>query len=129
MSEFGGSEQSKEPEASKDTGREQHERVANEVVERLRAAGYFHEGERAEIVMPESGGASKWAVCCKVAALESAALAALPVDPDRKVKFPAADPLKEAFLAAGYRVSVCPGDESEDPNLCTAEYYLYETGA
>ncbi len=128
MAEFGGNEQPKVDEALEGGAHERHERVVSEAIDRLRAEGYFHEGESAELVMPEPGSAAAWKVCCKVTALESVALAALPVDPDRKTKFPAADPLKEAFLAAGYRVSICPGDESEDPNLCMAEYYLYEAG-
>lgn len=124
MSEFGTSPETAARE--EETSAERHEKTAREVVDRLVEAGYFHPGEKAEIVLPESGSDAKWSVRCLVSVYDTARRE-VPHDPDRKTKFPTVDPLKDGFIAAGYRVSICPGDESEDPSMCTAEYYLYAT--
>ncbi len=123
MSPFG--ETPEVPAAERANETERHETVAREIVENLRSAGYFHEGETAEVFAPEPGTSATWAARCVACVYDRKALPAAEQDPGRKEHFPADDSLREAFLAAGYRVSICPGDESEDPNMCGVEYFLY----
>ena len=104
---------------NKDERVEGRERAAEEVVDRLREQGYFREGERCVLVLPEEG--KKW-----VAKYEVTALRTPPVDEERSKRFPMGDHLEPALTAAGYRVSVCPDFENMTDEAESVEYYLYE---
>lgn len=102
-----------------ESSRERHESSAREVVERLAGDGYFRQGEKAEFVRPTGG--EKWIVRCDTDALLDA-----PADPEWKKRFPAADPLHEAFEAAGFRVDVWPDYGNASGETFRVEYHLYE---
>ena len=123
MGEFRGGheEPTTKPEEEKDPESGRHEKTAREAVDVLRAAGYFHPGESAEIAVPDPGRPEKWAVRCDLRALLDS-----PPDPERQKRFPSADPLHDAFVAAGYRVDVWPDYESADPEIFHVKYFLYE---
>ncbi|MEK7546553.1 MAG: hypothetical protein AAB554_05835 [Patescibacteria group bacterium] len=97
---------------------EGRERAAEQAVDCLREQGYFREGERCVLVLPEEG--EKW-----VAKYEVTALRTPPIDVERSKRFPMGDHLEPAFAAAGYRVSACPDFENMSDDAESVEYYLY----
>lgn len=101
--------------------RERREKAAEAVVERLRGEGYFREGENATLVLPSEGQKETW-----VARYDTDALLDPPPDPEWKKKFPSADPLHEALVAAGYRVDVFPDFGASDGTTFRVEYHLFE---
>nr|ALV85573.1 hypothetical protein [uncultured bacterium pA1] len=100
---------------------ERHEKAAAEVVERLRAEGYFREGEGAALVRPVEGQKERWVLRC-----DADSLLVAPDDPERARRFPPGDHLHDAFVAAGYRVDVWPDYGSAGGATFRVEYHLYE---
>lgn len=108
------------PEFAEST-RERREKEAHAVVDRLRAEGYFRDGEQATFVRPDAAAGDAWLVRC-----DTDALLAAPDDPERKKKFPGTDALHDAFTAAGFRVDVWPDYQGATGETFRVEYHLYE---
>src|SRR5688572_23411969 len=104
-----------------ESSRERREKEAHAVVERMRAEGYFRDGEDATFVRPAEGSGDAWLVRC-----DTDALLTPPGDPEWKKKFSAADPLEDAFVAAGFRVDVWPDYGNATATTFRVEYHLYE---
>lgn len=107
------------PKSSPESDRERHETAIGAVIDRLRGEGYFRDGETTELVFPEPGVTEKWVARCDTKAFMNAA-----PDPERKKRFPSADPLYDALVAAGYKVDVWPDWEKSDDDFFHVEYRL-----
>lgn len=115
--------------------KEKHERAIGEIVEKMRAEGYFREGETTQFVpvdptklrfwkkkdgsWPEGHGKA-------VGYLNATSLRGEP-DPEWIKKFPSIDHLHPELLAAGYKVEILPDFDLTDDVVHAISYKIYES--
>ena len=110
--------------------REKHEAAVLQVVDKLRAEGFFRDGEDATVSFPDAETIAEWLVRNElpknagkaVAKCDSTCL----TNPAVKRDLTDPDPLMSALVAQGYHVEACPNFEAMTEELDAMTHLIYE---